>query len=194
MPVSSLFHVKRILVKRNTDILVSILVAYNGINTNINYLRGQLSMSIVQTLRGFATISYWADDMEAAKEWYSELLGISPYFERSGPDVKLAYAEYRLGDYQHELGLIDRRFAPAVATGGIGGAVMYWHVDDIEVTIKNLKALSAEEYEPLIHRGETGFITASFIDPFGNILGIMYNPHYLEILNTRKGDQNNDNR
>ncbi|MDF2652162.1 MAG: Glyoxalase/bleomycin resistance protein/dioxygenase [Paenibacillus sp.] len=59
-------------------------------------------MSTKQTLRGFATISYWADDMEAAKAWYSELLGSSPYFERSGPDGQLAYAEFRLGDYQHD--------------------------------------------------------------------------------------------
>jgi catechol 2,3-dioxygenase-like lactoylglutathione lyase family enzyme len=33
-------------------------------------------------LRGFATISYWADDLEAAKDWYAELLGIEPYFVR----------------------------------------------------------------------------------------------------------------
>lgn len=151
-------------------------------------------MSTKQTLRGFATISYWADDMGAAKAWYSELLGIAPYFERSGPDGQLVYAEFRLGDYQHELGLIDRRFAPARTTAGPGGAVMYWHVDDIEVTLKKLKAMGAEEYEPLIHRGEAGFITASVTDPFGNVLGIMYNPHYLEILNSLKGDQSNDNR
>jgi hypothetical protein len=25
-------------------------------------------------------------------------------------------------------------------------------------------------------------VTASVVDPFGNVLGIMYNPHYLEIL------------
>ncbi|MCQ6563839.1 VOC family protein [Paenibacillus mendelii] len=143
-------------------------------------------MSTLQTLRGFATISYWADDMEAAKAWYSELLGIAPYFERSGPDGQLAYAEFRLGDYQHELGLIDRRFAPPRAEGGPGGAVMYWHVDDIEATLQQLKTMGAEEYEPLIHRGDSGFITASVTDPFGNVLGIMYNPHYLEILNFRK--------
>lgn len=139
-------------------------------------------MSNKQTLRGFATISYWTDDMEAAIAWYSELLGMTPYFERSGPDGQLAYAEFRLGDYQHELGLIDRRFAPARATTtGPGGAVMYWHVDDIEATLKNLKSMGAEEYEPIIQRG-AGFITASVTDPFGNVLGIMYNPHYLEIL------------
>lgn len=121
--------------------------------------------------------------MEAAKEWYSELLGITSYFERSGPDGQLAYAEFRLGDYQHELGLIDRRYASARATAGPGGAVMYWHVDDVEATLQKLKNMGAVEYEPLIHR-ESGFITASVTDPFGNVLGIMYNPHYLEILNS----------
>ena len=33
-------------------------------------------------LRGLATISYWADDLKAARAWYTELLGIAPYFER----------------------------------------------------------------------------------------------------------------
>ncbi|PNB76894.1 dioxygenase, partial [Pseudomonas sp. FW305-BF6] len=98
-------------------------------------------------LRGFATINYWADDMEAAKKWYSEFLGISPYFERSRPDGQLAYAEFRLGDYQHELGLIDRRYAPACATTSPGGVVMYWHVDDVEATLKNLIKMGAKEYE-----------------------------------------------
>jgi hypothetical protein len=35
-------------------------------------------------LRGFATINYRADDVEAAKRWYSQLLGTAPYVERSG--------------------------------------------------------------------------------------------------------------
>ena len=30
--------------------------------------------------------------------------------------------------------------------------------------------------------GEARFVTASVVDPFGNILGVMYNPHYLEVL------------
>jgi catechol 2,3-dioxygenase-like lactoylglutathione lyase family enzyme len=56
-------------------------------------------------LRGLATISFWADDVKAARAWYSEILGIAPYFER--PDAaNPAYIEFRLGDYQHELGII----------------------------------------------------------------------------------------
>lgn len=52
------------------------------------------------------TVSFWADDVKAAREWYSNLLGITPYFER--PDSNNpAYVEYRFGDFQHELGIID---------------------------------------------------------------------------------------
>jgi hypothetical protein len=25
-------------------------------------------------------------------------------------------------------------------------------------------------------------VTASVIDPFGNVLGVMYNPHYVDVL------------
>lgn len=137
-------------------------------------------------LRGFATISYWADDLEAAKNWYADLLGIEPYFTRpeEGPP---AYVEFRVGDYQDELGIIDRRYAPQGAASGPGGVVMYWHVDDVPVTFERLLSMGAKEYQPITHLGEAGWITASVVDPFGNILGIMHNPHYLEILASLKG-------
>jgi catechol 2,3-dioxygenase-like lactoylglutathione lyase family enzyme len=63
-----------------------------------------------QMLRGLTTVSFFADDLDAAKKWYTELLGIDPYFERpvAGPP---AYIEFRLGDYHHELGVIDSRYA-----------------------------------------------------------------------------------
>jgi predicted enzyme related to lactoylglutathione lyase len=143
-------------------------------------------MTNTQLLRGLATISFWATDMEAAKKWYTELLGLAPYFERSGPDGNPGYIEFRLGDYQHELGIINSRYAPKGATAGPGGAVVFWHVDDIEATLEKVKAMGATEYEPLTKRGDAGFITASVVDPFGNILGLMYNPHYLEILDSIK--------
>ncbi len=134
-------------------------------------------------LRGMATVSFYADDVKEARNWYSKLLGIEPYFQR--PDEQNpAYIEFRIGDYQHELGIIDRRWAPA-KTDGPGGAVLFWHVDDVAATIEKLKEMGAREYEPIINR-EAGFITASVVDPFGNILGIMYNPHYLDILKARE--------
>jgi predicted enzyme related to lactoylglutathione lyase len=131
-------------------------------------------------LRGLATISFFTDDMAAAKAWYTELLGVEPYFERpvGGPP---AYIEFRFGDYQHELGIIDRRYAPHGSAGGPAGAVVFWHVDDVPAAVERLLAMGAKEHEPITPR-EAGFVTASVVDPFGNIIGVMYNPHYLEIL------------
>jgi predicted enzyme related to lactoylglutathione lyase len=137
-------------------------------------------MEKTNTLRGMATVTYFADDVKAARKWYSEVLGIEPYFHK--PDANNpAYVEFRLGDYQHELGIIDKKYQPKGATAGPGGAVLFWHVDDIEAAHQKLLDMGCKEYEPITKRGE-GFVTASLIDPFGNILGIMYNPHYLEIL------------
>ena len=138
-------------------------------------------------LRGMATISFYADDVKAARQWYSELLGIDPYFER--PDSENpGYVEFRLGDYQHELGIIDRKYAPKNATKGPGGAVVFWHVDDIAGAVEKVKSMGAKEYEPVVKR-EAGFVTASVIDPFGNVIGLMYNPHYLEILESTEKEK-----
>jgi predicted enzyme related to lactoylglutathione lyase len=124
-----------------------------------------------------ATVSYYAADHEAAKAWYAEFLGLEPYFQRPG------YAEFRIGDYQHELGLIDRKYAP-VTQDEPGGEIVYWHVDDLEATVARLLRLGAKEFEPITERGP-GFVTASVTDPFGNVLGVMTNVHYLAVLAER---------
>jgi predicted enzyme related to lactoylglutathione lyase len=131
-------------------------------------------------LRGTATINLFADDLPAAREWYATLLGVEPYFQRpeEGPP---AYIEFRIGDHQQELGIIDRRYAPAGTADGPAGAIVYWHVDDVVAALDTLLAMGATEYQPIVHRG-AGFTTAAVTDPFGNLLGIMYNPHYLDVL------------
>jgi predicted enzyme related to lactoylglutathione lyase len=131
-------------------------------------------MSGTQTLRGLTTCVYQAADLAAAKAWYSELLGIEPYFNQ--PE----YIEFRLGDYQHELGLLDSKYVKAQATSP-AGVVVYWHVDDVPAMLERMVSLGAQQHEAPRDFGH-GFIGASVIDPFGNILGIMYNPHYLEVL------------
>jgi predicted enzyme related to lactoylglutathione lyase len=134
-------------------------------------------------LRGMATVSYFADDLAAAKAWYTELLGVEAYYAFPH-DAAPAYVEFRIGDYQHELGLIDRKFAPHAATDRPTGAVLFWHVDDLDAALSRLETMGAKVHDPKTPR-ESGFVTASVIDPFGNILGIMYNPHYLETLEKR---------
>ncbi len=61
-------------------------------------------------LLGLSTISFYADEHEKTKKWYSEILGMKPYFNVPG------YSEFRLGDYQHELGIIDSKYDPKNTT------------------------------------------------------------------------------
>jgi predicted enzyme related to lactoylglutathione lyase len=128
-------------------------------------------------LRGFTTVNYWADDVEAARDWYAQVLEIAPYFQRpeEGPP---AYVEFRVGPDEDELGLIDRRYAPPGASADPSGAIMHWQVDDVSATVARLLELGATEYQPITER-EAGFVTASVVDPFGNILGLMYSPHFV---------------
>jgi uncharacterized glyoxalase superfamily protein PhnB len=101
-----------------------------------------------------------------ARDWYAELFGIEAYFQR--PDAENpAYVEFRIGDDEDEFGIIDRRYAPATMQPGPGGATLLWHVDDIEAAFARLKAMGATEYDPITKR-ESGFVTASVVDPFGN--------------------------
>lgn len=138
-------------------------------------------------LRGLSTVTFFATDLAAARAWYTELLGIEPYFVREH-EGQVAYVEFRLGDFQHELGLIDSRFAPHPLpdSGEVGGPVTYWAVDDVEAALARLLELGATEHEPLTPRGP-GFTTASVIDPFGNVLGVMFNQHYLDVTASRSG-------
>ena len=131
-------------------------------------------------LRGLTNVSFWADDVDAAMRWYGELLGVEPYFVRP-EDGPPAYVEFRLGDHQDELGLIDRRYAPPDAAAGPGGTVAYWHVDDVAAALERLRSMGATDYQPLTER-EAGFVTAAVVDPFGNVLGLMHSPHWLAQL------------
>ena len=138
-------------------------------------------------LRGLTTVAYQSSDLEAAKKWYTEVLGIEPYFTRA------EYIEFRIGDYEHEFGILDSKYLPdlsaeqtsgAQAPGAPGGAIVYWHVDDARAAYDRLIELGATPHQPPRDFGEN-FVGAAVIDPFGNVLGIMTNPHYLEVLERR---------
>ena len=99
-------------------------------------------------LRGFATVSYYAADLDAAAAWYSEVLGIEPYFKRPG------YIEFRVGDYEHELGIIDAQYRPPMPDGP-GGEIIQWHVDDLPGCLR-AAARSWCHVVPAAHRARTG--------------------------------------
>src|SRR5262245_30992227 len=81
-------------------------------------------------LRGVTTVVYQAADLDAAVEWYSKALETEPYFVR-----KPRYVEFRIGDFQHELGIL------AAETGAApSGVIAYWAVDDVEAAYQRLLA------------------------------------------------------
>ncbi|WP_018351358.1 VOC family protein [Longispora albida] len=135
-------------------------------------------------MRGIATVSFYSADLNAAQAWYTEVLGIEPYFARPG------YIEFRIGDYQHELGIIQAEYASHEVGNGPAGAVVYWHVDDVTSTVDRLVVLGATLLDAPVNRSPhepdpaRQFVTATVTDPFGNILGVMRNPHYLRVLNS----------
>lgn len=120
-------------------------------------------------LRGMATYNVFADNLVEATHYYSVLFNQDPYFKIPG------YVEFRFGDYSAEFGIRSDR-------EGMPGGLLYWAVDDIDAAITQLSAMpDTTPKEPKTPRGTSGFITASFLDPWGNEIGLIKNPHYEEI-------------
>jgi predicted enzyme related to lactoylglutathione lyase len=138
-------------------------------------------------LRGLAQINIAADDVAQVRDWYSRAFGIEAYFQR--PDSgNPAYVEFRVGDnHAYEFGIINRKFLPPTTLEGSGSTIVRWHVDDIGAAVERLKRLGATDNEQITERGG-GFVTASVVDPFGNVLGLIHSPHYLAVLGGRDGD------
>jgi len=73
------------------------------------------------------------------------------------------------------LGALLRR----LQRGGLPGnnAVAYWGVPDAHVAYARLVGLGAREKSAIREVGG-GILVGTVVDPFGNILGIIQNPHF----------------
>ncbi len=114
---------------------------------------------------GLRTAIYHAPDLEKAKDWYSKILGISPYFDQP------FYVGFNVGGY--ELGLDPD---PA-SKSGAGGVTVYWGVADANASLQRLLSLGATERTTVQEVGE-GIRVATVLDPFDNVFGIIENPHF----------------
>ena len=104
-------------------------------------------------------------DLQAAKEWYSKAFNAQPYFDEP------FYIGFNIGGY--ELGLHP---AEEVKSSE-GNSVTYWGVDDVDKEFERLISLGASEHEkPQDVGGEIK--VAAVKDPWGNPIGIIYNPHF----------------
>lgn len=114
-------------------------------------------------LKGLRTVIYPAPDLKKAKEWYSRIIGESPYFDEP------YYVGFDIGGY--ELGLQPDR------EPGVNGSIVYWGVDDIKKTWKLLIQEGAISDEEVMHVGGEVYV-ATVRDPFGNLFGIIQNPNF----------------
>lgn len=115
---------------------------------------------------GLRTAKYSATDLEAAKTWYREVLGIDPYFDEP------FYVGFNVGGY--ELGIVPD---PGAAADRAEAGVAYWGVADAVAAYSRLVALGARDQEPVQDVGG-GIRIGAVRDPFGNILGVIENPTF----------------
>ncbi|MCB0696516.1 MAG: VOC family protein [Chitinophagaceae bacterium] len=117
------------------------------------------------TFQGLRTVVYMMPDLKAATRWYTDILGIEPYFNTP------YYVGYNVGGY--ELGLHPQ---PDEMVAG-DNVSAYWGVDDVQATVDKLIAAGATAHEKPSDVGE-GIIIASVKDPWGNVFGVINNPHF----------------
>ena len=115
---------------------------------------------------GLRTASYRAPDLALAKNWYATALGIEPYFDEP------FYVGFSVGGF--ELGLDPD---PDAAPAGPGSVTVYWGVPEADAAFARLLALGAREHSAVREVGG-GIKVATVLDPFGNVLGIIENPHF----------------
>ncbi|WP_241559121.1 VOC family protein [Chitinophaga barathri] len=104
-------------------------------------------------------------DITKGKEWYAEAFGTQPYFDEP------FYVGFEIGGY--ELGV------QAVPEGtehpGQGAVETYWGVEDIDEVYNYLLSIGATAFRPPASVGDP-IKVAVVKDPWGNMLGLIYNP------------------
>ena len=112
--------------------------------------------------QGLRTAGYTVPDIEKARDWYTEALGVQPYFDEP------FYVGFNVAGFELALD----------PDGTVGeGVAAYWGVESIESEYERLLELGAEPHKPVQDVGD-GIKVASVKDPFGNVFGIIFNPNF----------------
>lgn len=114
-------------------------------------------------IKGLRTAIYPTPDLEAGKAWYSKVFQTKPYFDQP------FYVGFEIGGF--ELGLVPDG-KPVKH-----GVQAYWGVDDIAKEVKRIVKLGASIHSEIQEVGER-ILVAELADPFGNLLGLIENPHF----------------
>jgi len=114
-------------------------------------------------LLGLRSAHFHVADVNQAGEWYATALGTKPYYV--APD----YVGFNIGGF--DLGLSPH---PA---GQQAPADVYWGVGDIQAALAHFLASGATRIADVQDVGG-GIRIAVVLDPFGNRLALMENPHF----------------
>ncbi|MBK7633007.1 MAG: VOC family protein [Saprospiraceae bacterium] len=115
---------------------------------------------------GLRTTIYKVGDIRLAKDWYSTAFETQPYFDEP------FYVGFNIAGY--ELGLQPEEIP---YNNKVESVVSYWGVENIQETYDRLLSLGATENEKPRDVGSE-IITATVKDPFGNVIGLIFNPHF----------------
>lgn len=114
---------------------------------------------------GLRTTIYKVTDLDKAKGWYTEVFETQPYFDEPF-HVGFNIAGYELGLQPEE-----------PSSNKTSNVLTYWGVENAETEYKRLLDLGATEHEaPQNVGGE--IVVASVKDPWGNVVGLIYNPEF----------------
>ncbi len=119
------------------------------------------------SFKGIGTIVYRVKDLNAAKEWYAKAFEQKPYFDEP------FYVGFNINGY--ELGLqpeeIDLHKVKSISSMAL------WVVKDIDKTYAEMIRLGATEHEKPTNVGGD-VVVATVKDPWGNFIGLLYNPAF----------------
>ena len=115
-------------------------------------------------LLGLRTLIYNVGDLDAAKDWYTKVLGFGPYFDEP------FYVGFSVGGF--ELGLDPDMTGVTSGNSQTG----YWGVENIENEFERIKGTGAEVISQVTEVG--GIKYATFRDPSGNTFAIIENPNF----------------
>src|SRR5689334_20012418 len=117
--------------------------------------------------KALMTAIYPVPDLAAAKSWYSTAFGVDPYFD------EVYYVGFNIGGY--ELGLVPSE--PPAHEPGNQGVTAYWGVENVDEAWKQITTAGGKSLSPVQDVG--GDIrVASVTDPYGNVIGLIENPHF----------------
>jgi predicted enzyme related to lactoylglutathione lyase len=115
--------------------------------------------------QGLRTAIYHVPDLEQAKAWYSKAFATEPYFDEP------FYVGFSIGGY--ELGLDPNMTGVTLGSN----VVAYWGVPNIDDGVAHMVNAGAQVRNAPTDVGE-GIKVATVADPFGNVIGLIENPHF----------------